>query len=168
MTEETKVLREITAVVPPEVEAELVRLSEAIAHKQLAIAQSEADHKGFLENDARLVAVIREKHRLAAIPEPNAADYPELADWHVAIRKWRAERPELIESLARLQTEHERMVNERIAGTVQKLSNHQLDLTQLYLDEATVQHSIAHHHARQMAKQVDHFRIALLTAPRRA
>ena len=76
--------------IPPEVEAELVRLGQAISDTQSAIAQAEEKHAILVAEDAKLVAAINENRRTAAIPEPIAVDFAKVDEWHSATRKWAA------------------------------------------------------------------------------
>ena len=151
-------------VIPPEVEAEIAMVRQAITAKWGAIADAEVEHANLLKADAKLVAAINDNRRVAAIPEPQAADFAELSDWHAAVRKWRDERLGLDEALAPLEADRNRMANQTVPAAAQKISGLRFDLAQLEFDAAKVENVVAQQHAKLTAERVDHFQRALWTA----
>jgi hypothetical protein len=150
-----------TPFMPPEVAAELARLRQDIAGKESAIAQSVADRASLIDEEARLCVVLNENRRLAAVAEPHAADFPEVADWHAAVRQWRAIRSELDKALALLEPERNRLINQTIPAATLKIGGHRVDLAQLKFDQAKVEHLVAQQSAKRLAERVFHFELAL-------
>ena len=149
--------------VPPEVEDELVRLGQAIADTQSAIAQAEGRNASLVTEDGTLVAAINENRRTAAMPEPKAVDFAKVDEWHSATRKWAANRVRVDGALPGLEAERNRKVLE-LDPAARHIGDHRFNLAQLEFDRAKLENVVAQQHAKEMAARVDHFQRALWTA----
>ena len=153
-------------MIPPEVEAELKRLRQAVTNGETAITNAEAERTHLDGEVDKLAAVMNENRATAAVPEPQAADFAELGKWHTAVRDWRAGRSGLDEAHAQLETERNRKAGEAIPAVAQKISGLRFEIAQHEFDAAKLDNVVAQQHAKQTAERVDHYQRALWSARR--
>jgi hypothetical protein len=153
-----------TPFMPPEVEAELDRLRWEIAGKQIAIAQSEAEHASLVAEDAALCAALNETVTLAALPKPRTLDYARVEDWHSANRKWAANCEHVNRALPGLEADRNRKVAS-VQLAARRIIGLRFELIQLEFEHAKAEHLTAQIHLNTMAALVQQRRLALLTAP---
>ena len=151
-------------MIPPEVEAELARLRQAVTVNEAAITTAEAERTHLADEMAELAAVMNENRATAAVPEPQAADFDELAEWHTAVRNWRAGRSGLDEAHAQMEGQRNRKASEAIPAVAQKIDGLRFEIAQHEFDAAKIDNVVAHQHAKQMAERVDLYQRALWSA----
>ena len=151
-------------IIPPEVEAELKRLRQATTASEAAITTAKAERAHLDGEVDELAAAMNENRATAAVPELQAADFAELAEWHTAVRDWRSGRSGLDEAHAQLEGERNRKANEAIPAVAQKIDGLRFEIAQHEFDAAKLDNVVAQQHAKQMAERVDHYQRALWSA----
>ena len=153
-----------TPVIPPEVEAELIRLSKAIGDKQGAIAETEAEHAALVVENVKLSAVQNETENIASLPEPRALDHARVEDWHSANRKWAAHRERANAALPGLKADHSRRVAS-MHQAARRIVGLRFERLQLELEHARTEHLAVQIHLNTLAKVVRERHVAVLAAP---
>ena len=152
---------------PQEALDEGERLGRAAKAKESVLALATARHASLVASDAKLVGLINETLCCAANPEPRAADFGKLSDWHTAVRKWQAERPAIEATLAVMETSRVITLQD-IRESVESLSGHRLDLARVESEAAKFDSEVAKEHAKLMAARADYYQSALWLAGRAA
>ena len=148
---------------PQDVLAESERLGRAAEAKEGVLALAKAEHANLIVSDAKLVGLINETRCCAAIPEPRAADFGKLADWHAAVRKWQAERPAIDATLTVM--EASRVITLQTLGeSVESIGELRSEVAQLEFEAAKFDSDVAQQGAKLMAARADHYQAAMWAA----
>ena len=145
-----------------ELEDLLKPMRQAISAKECGISAAERQLATLVAEDAELCAAINENRRLAAIPEPDPAEFSALEEWHGALRKRRAYRVGLDEALAPLEAERSRMVT-RIASAEREIGVLRFELAQAEFDLAKDELLLVQRHAEATRARVRRLQVALAT-----
>ena len=153
-----------TASFATEDEGRMAGLHRAIAAKEREVSAAEAELASLITEDAKLVTTINERRALASALEPLAANFEDLADWHAAIRKHRADLAALDHALPPIEQQRNRMVMQQIPAVKRRIAELRFDLAQAEFDAARAEHFIAQKHANEMLARVGRLQRSLAAA----